>query len=546
MHTHTPFDRIVGHGGRLAVAVLGALALLAPPGWSQTADPGGLVVDKQVDADGDGAFGDVEDAHSSTSPVTFRVTLANTTADLLQVTSVVDVLGEARLDLLAEPACADLATSLDRDQAVTCTFTLDRYLRTWASQPRNVLTNRVEAIATVGETTVGGSDEATVRNPNATQVSVAVDLTSDADGDGVFTDDEEAPHAGADVPVQAVVRNTSPGAVVITGLSGAWGGADIGDDLLADCPELDGIKLWGVGGGDHDGGEHEDGTHTDEPDGHDGGHARPSSATCSTTLVGHAPPDGAALTDTVTATVGKKHSPERTATASDTTRVWVAAPEPGEPSAPARPAMVLELRVGSEAGVLGDHDAPPGPTIAVPAEGARVRFVLRVSNTGNTTLVDVGLAAGGLDLGACVLPDMVAPGQDLTCTIAPVAADVGPQVFLATATATGAGTLVEATDLAHYLGVAVAGEQQAPTPAPAPTRAPTPAPAPTMAPAPAPVTPATATLPATGLPGGVASGLVSVLAGIALLTMGRSRPQERVPARHAPSEGSGGPRPGAA
>lgn len=332
---------------------------------------GDLVVEKLVDADGDGVFADEEDARSATSDVTFRITLANVGEAALEIVSVVDQVGAETLDLLAEPACATLGDALAAGSSVTCDLTIERYLRTYASQPRSQLTNVVEAVATDGDVSIAASDDATVYNPNALVVSAAVDLANDADGDGVFTDDEEAPTPFGDVPVRIEVANTSPGAVVITELVGDWDG---GVDLLATaCPELDGMKLRGAGGGHDDGSEHDDGNHEvdggheddgshEDDGGHDGGADRPSSVVCLTTLADHAPEAGASRTDTVTVTLGKQHSPDRTASASDATTTWVAAvqEEPTPEPTPSEPSP--QPTVPSD-----DATPAPGPTTPTPA-----------------------------------------------------------------------------------------------------------------------------------------------------------------------------------
>lgn len=383
--------------------------LLASPAWSQPTEDVVLIVDKQVDADGDGVFADVEDARSATSPVTFRVVVTNAGEDSLEIVTAVDVVGETTIDLVVDAACSRLTGTLEPSQTVTCTFTLDRYLRTHAGPPRNELTNRVEVVATSPDDgIVTAAAEATVRNPNASQVSVEVDLTTDADGDGDYTDDEQAPTAGADVPIRVEIRNTSPGAVVVTTLDLARPGLEGSADMLALCPALDGMKLWGVGGGDHDGGDHDVAFLEDAEDGHDG-HDRPTSTTCSTTLDRHAPASGTSVADTATVTVAKRHSPELTATASDAARMWVAEPTPAPTPAPVvvpprtdvDPAVEVPTPPAPPPASVPDTETPaavplaPAPSVpapvALPATGVPTGAALGVASLlGGLALVSLG------------------------------------------------------------------------------------------------------------------------------------------------------------
>lgn len=428
------------------------------------------MVEKLVDADGDGVFADEEDAHSAASDVTFRITLANVGEAALEIVSVVDQVGAETLDLLAGPACSTLGDALAAGSSVTCDLTIERYLRTHASQPRSELTNVVEAVATDGEVSIAASDDATVHNPNALVVSAAVDLTNDADGDGVYTDDEEAPHPLGDVPVRIEVANTSPGAVVITELVGDWDG---GVDLLATaCPALDGMKLWGVGGGHEDGGDHDDGSHEDDDghddDGHDGGSDRPSSVVCLTTLAEHAPGAGASRTDTVTVTLGKRHSPDRTASATDTTTVWL-------PVFPGIPGLQVSLGIAE----LG-RDLQFDEWVAIRLQhdvATWVQLQAAVSNSGATPLVEPTLDAPGLSMADCSLPDVLAVGEDVVCDFDLVLAEYGDHEFEVTATAMGAGELLTATSSIGYSGFVQNGwpDDRPPddgTPAPVPTPAP--------------------------------------------------------------------------
>lgn len=435
-----------------------ALTALTAPALSAHAvevveDGPALVLEKRNDADRDGVFSDSEDVPGAGSAVTFQVVLTNASRNEVTVTSMTDTMLDTTLDLIGEGHCPAFAgLTLAPDETEACTFTLDKYLRTYGPQPREQLTNVVHVVASDGEQELRTSDGSTVVNPNARKISVEVDKSNDADGDRRFSDDEQAPAAGTDVPFQVVVRNTSPGSVVLTELTDHWPGLDEPIDLLESCPTLDGMKLFG-GGHDVDGDELDASGHDDgHDDGHEGGHERPTSATCTFTLGGYAPAAGESLTDTVAATVTKGHSPDRSATATDTSTVRTA-PE----QVVASPSVALEKRVGPGAdGPFGDHDEAPGLEISVPEGGAPVFYELEVTNTGNTVLTDIALDDADVDLDPCTIPTELAPAGRFACVVGPVSALAGPQVNEATVTATGAGTPVGATDAAHYRGTAVA------------------------------------------------------------------------------------------
>lgn len=503
----------MGSGGRRAgvgrrrvgvgLVAAGLLVLGSSPGWAQE-PPGVLVVDKVVDADGDGVFADLEEAPAS-GAATFRVTLASTATHPLQVTSVVDVVGEATLDVLTIPGCEALATTLEPQAPVACTFTIDRYLHTYARQPRRELTNRVEVVATHDTATFTGADDATVRNPNADVVALELLVGTDADGDGTFTDDEEAADAGGEVPVRVEVHNASPGSVALVALAGTRGDGTA-TDLFAACPALDGMRLWGVGEG-HGDGEHEE----DEHDGHDPGE-RPTWAVC--TFVDQAPAAGEELTLAATATVAKRHDTDVSATATATARVRTAA-------APV-PHVALELRVGPAGGALGDHDGPPGARVALPDGRGAVDLQVEVVNTGPVAVLGV-VDVPGVDLAPCALPWTVQVGEIVSCDLERVPARAGAQVLRATVTARDGDQVVVARDEAHYVGVAVSDESvERPSPAPAPSpppEHPAPlAPAPTVAPGTSAPVAALEALPRTGLPMVAGTtGAAMVLLGLAML-----------------------------
>jgi hypothetical protein len=524
-----------------------------------------LTVHKRNDADGDGTFSDVEEVKGSSAAVRFRVGIRNPSEVPLTIESAVDEIGTTTLDLLDADRCPQLATTLEPDGHVACTFTLATYLRTYDVPPYDELSNTVRVVAVSGDRQVEAADSSTVINPNAGRISAEVTKTNDADGDGVFTDAEQAAAPGQTVTFQVVVSNTSPGTAMITSLTDSWEGLEEPLDLLELCPSLRGVRLRGIGGGhdddghddggcgggdDHDDGGcggHDDGAtdgftaleggegddhgdggcgggddHGDGGDDHGGsgggcgGRDRPSTITCTFTLEGYAPPSSGSVTNTVTVTLVKPHDRETIATASDTSTVSTAAPPVGEA------AISLEHRVGLAGGPFGDHDEAPGLLVTIPAGGIDVGYELEVANHGEVPLAGIELAAGDLDLSGCTIPELLLPEAAFTCRSAPVAAALGDHVSEGTVRATGADRLVSATDLAHYRGVA-ATIPDGPAPPNGPDTPPTPDSEvladtivrPAAAATPARPTTGTSSLPATG-----AGLLIVVLMALASLGIG--------------------------
>jgi hypothetical protein len=418
----------------------------ATPEEPPTADALQLVVHKRNDANRDGTFSDLEEVSGAGAAVPFRVGIRNLSETPLTVVAVTDTIGDTTLDLLEEPYCSQLATTLPPAGHLSCTFTLDRYLRTFADPPRDELTNVVHVVAAHGEDVVTAEDASTVVNPNAGRVSVEVIKTNDADGDGNFTDVEVAPAAGAAVTFQVVVRNTSPGTAQLVSLTDTWPGLAEPIDLLELCPALEAIKLRGAGGGhDDDGGsggcgdDHGDDDHGDDDHGDDGGcgddheggcgdeHGddgggndhdggcgggkRSNTITCTFTLEGYAPPSGTSVSNTVTAILAKPHDPEVSATATASATVSTpAAPEP-EPE-PTRPAPTPEPEPKPAPTNPPPTPGPMPPTPATP-ETAVLGDVL-TSQTGGTRPLPAptgrALPATGAGLAAMLLAAALSVG----------------------------------------------------------------------------------------------------------------------------------------
>jgi hypothetical protein len=267
----------------------------------------------------------------------------------LTIVSASDSMGGTELDLLHDGPCPQLATTLQPGGHVACSFTLDRYLRTYDEPPYRSLTNVVRIVATDGSNQVEVEDTSTVVNPNAERLSAEVSKTTDADGDGAFSTAELAATPGQAVTFRVTVHNTSPGTAMITSLTDSWEGLAAPIDLLDLCPALPQVRLRGIGGG----GEHDDGHHDDHDDDGCGGHAvstdastrggaapggssdggteggcggggRSSSVTCTFTLEGYAPPAGTTRTNTISVTLTKPNDRSITTTVSSTAYVSTA------------------------------------------------------------------------------------------------------------------------------------------------------------------------------------------------------------------------------
>jgi hypothetical protein len=181
---------------------------------------------------------------------------------------------------------------------------------------------------------------------------ITVDLVkdNDADGDGTFTDSEEASEEGQDVTFQVVITNTSDVDVQIMSLTDAFGETTI--DQLP-CLTAGGQSVLGM---------------WLDPD---------ESVTCTFTVQDYAPPAGESLVDTVEVIVCAKGSDDR-ASDSDTSIVTT-----------------------SE--VLGGIVTPPRPGVQPPAApGEQVAGAQALAVTGSElawmALLAVSLLAAGIAL----------------------------------------------------------------------------------------------------------------------------------------------------
>jgi hypothetical protein len=174
-------------------------------------------------------------------------------------------------------------------QIVECTWTEAGYAGApGAAGKVNVASVKVSEVGNPTNSATDHDDSIVTTVPPAAPITVSVVKTNDANGDGVFTDDETGT-AGGSVTFRAVITNTSAVAVVIDSIIDEWPQAE----AIAVCPSLVGITL---------------------PPG--------ASMTCEFTVAGYAPSAAAgAKVDTVSVGAHAESNPANKATASDTSTV---------------------------------------------------------------------------------------------------------------------------------------------------------------------------------------------------------------------------------
>ncbi len=117
--------------------------------------------------------------------------------------------------------------------------------------------------------------------------------------------------------------------------------------------------------------------------------------------------------------------------------------------APPRPAIDLEKYVSVDGQVTWqDADTPPGPQATL---GGAVHFRFVIVNTGNVPLSNVTLSDSLYPLQQCSpIPNPLAVGGSYTCTIGPLAAELGQHTNTAVAVGTYQGGSVDDRDDANY------------------------------------------------------------------------------------------------
>lgn len=275
--------------------------------------PLSVSVEKTNDANGDGVFTDREtlvvppDHPGLGGDVSFRARITNT--------STVDVTLESLIDSFESPdgpidlaVCEDLIGAiLGAGESVECHFTIEDYRPARGASQTNTVT---ATVADVGrpDSTAMDADESVVDFVKIlpTELALHVVKTNDADGDGVFMDQETvqispAAPLRADVTFRAVVTNPNEVEVVLESLTDTFGTTTI--DV---CPSLIGSVL-----------------------------APGASVVCTFTIEGYEPVSGLSQVNTVLAEVAQLDDPDQTAIAQDlSTVVFVRAAEAATTTTP--------------------------------------------------------------------------------------------------------------------------------------------------------------------------------------------------------------------
>jgi uncharacterized repeat protein (TIGR01451 family) len=202
-----------------------------------------ITVDKKNDANQDKTFTDGETGNTAGQSVEFQVTVDNTSAVPVVVSSITDAWpGHADAALPAGSGCAGLVGStIPAGQSKTCTYTEANYVPASGSSVVNTVTVKVTEPNNPGNTTTG-TDTSTVTGPNTPVLSLNVIKLNDANNDGTYTDNETSPTAGAAVKFQVTVQNTSAVPVTINTVTDEWPGRPA-FSLATDCPALIGRVL---------------------------------------------------------------------------------------------------------------------------------------------------------------------------------------------------------------------------------------------------------------------------------------------------------------
>jgi len=187
-----------------------------------------ISVEKLNDADGDGTFSDDETA-SPGANVTYQVAVTNVGNNSVNITSFSD-------DIYTSLGGSDLNQSLvgvvlAPGESISVTFNGSAPLAEGESK-----TNTFNVSASDDDGDVASAeDDTTVRSPDVTP-HISVDKQVDANGDGTFSDSEEASDVGTNVTYRVVVTNTGNNSVNISGFSdsvyASLGDSDLNQSLV--------------------------------------------------------------------------------------------------------------------------------------------------------------------------------------------------------------------------------------------------------------------------------------------------------------------------
>ena len=195
----------------------------------------------------------------------------------------------------------------------------------------------------------------------ANSISVAVEKTNDADGDGTFHQSEGAKTAGADVPFRVSVTNNSTVPVTVVSVTDT----DSNGNKAAACASLSNATM--------------------QPGG---------SLVCRFTATAYSPPAGGLVSDTIEVAVAEAAAPDNKSTASSSSSVTVAAGAATAGSAASKSLKIVE------------ENAPATPAAGPAAAPASTT---KLPRTGRNTEALAWLAVVLLGSGAVLagLPDVV-------------------------------------------------------------------------------------------------------------------------------------------
>jgi hypothetical protein len=334
-----------------------------------------LQVTKANDADGDNTFHQTETAAKPGDPVDFEVTIKNTSAVPVVLDTLTD---EWPSKAPFSPTCATavVGTTLQPNGTATCSFTQTNY----APASGQSLTNTAKVTGhDAGNPNNKGNGQATSTVVTGTpNLTITVDKTNDADGDGTFANSSIAGQEGDDVPFRVVVTNTSPVPVVVDSLTDQWPGKAPFD---AQCAATVTGKTLAPG----------------------------ASATCDFTLTGYAPASGTSLTDTATVKVHQENNPGNTKTQQDDSTVTTGNP----------PAITVDVNKTNDADGNGTFEDTSDASVP----GADVAFKVVVTNTSTVpvvvdSLTDEWPGTGPFspDCATAVVGTTLQPGDSATCS----------------------------------------------------------------------------------------------------------------------------------
>jgi uncharacterized repeat protein (TIGR01451 family) len=306
-----------------------------------------FTLDKVNNADGVLPYSKSETAPSQGASVPFQVTITNTSTVDVVITKLTDEWpGQAAFT--PGGSCGTLVGAKVLTPAgtpgasVTCDFTQANY-----APPKG--TSLVDTVVvSVAQTTnlantLTKSSISTVTTaflpPPPPPISLTVDKTNNADGINPYSKNEAAPNAGADVPFQVVVHNTSPVAVNVDSFTDQWPG-QAAFTPGGTCGALVNTTM--------------------QPD---------ETKTCTFSQTGYAPAAGSSLTDTIVVTVSDLALPANKATASSTSTVYTPLPPP--------PVISFTLNKLNDA----NGDSAYTKAEVAPNQGAAVPFQVTITNT---------------------------------------------------------------------------------------------------------------------------------------------------------------------